>query len=507
MSPSLCQVNGLLREYIISRSMEENLVFALEGSSRKSLHRTGRHLAIHESWDRDQNVFKSLNFSRLRSLTVFGAFFISDKNKMELLRVLDLEDTSGVTNTEVERMVKLLPLLKFLSLRRCVEITHLPDSLGNLKQLQTLDVRGTDVTKLPKSIIKLEKLQYIRAGATLTMEGDASTPSPSESPSSDNDNGNVERVPPSTPPPPATESTSVSGDGNGVVETPTPTPPPAAAAAKCKPGANLVPDCLSKLWGQRRLDGGSHNGVRLPPGIGKLSNLHTLGVVNIIAAAKDGVLEELKNLTQLHKLGVSGINQNNIQMFFSAISRLAHLKCLSLQLQIDADNQRPGCLDAISMKPMKNVRSLKLYGLLSKLPVWIKEFPNVKNLSLQMTMVRQDVIDSLESVGFLGSLRLFVAKIEEDKLQFSRSGPRMVFLEISSNTRSKATIMFTESSDYPQVLRIRCGRVSPLQISGLEHLYELKEVWVSGPCDNDHKEHFYSERRKYPERTDQANLF
>jgi len=65
----LCQANGFFREYIVSQSMEDNLVFALEGHCDKNLQRTGRHLAIERSWDRDPNVYESIDFARLRSLT------------------------------------------------------------------------------------------------------------------------------------------------------------------------------------------------------------------------------------------------------------------------------------------------------------------------------------------------------------------------------------------------------------------------------------------------------
>ena len=89
-SKVLCQINGFFHEYIISRPMEDNLVFALEGSCSLNSQRMGQHLTIRSNWDRDKTVFESIDFSRLRSLTVFGkwmSFFISSNINMRLLRV------------------------------------------------------------------------------------------------------------------------------------------------------------------------------------------------------------------------------------------------------------------------------------------------------------------------------------------------------------------------------------------------------------------------------------
>ena len=162
-SKELCQINGFFHEYIISRPMEDNLVFALEGSCSLNSQRMGQHLTIRSNWDRDKTVFESIDFSRLRSLTVFGkwmSFFISSNINMRLLRVLDLEDALGVANGDLEQIGNLLPRLKFISLRECTEFTCLPNSMGGLRYLQTLDIRHTSL-RLPLVITKLQKLQYI----------------------------------------------------------------------------------------------------------------------------------------------------------------------------------------------------------------------------------------------------------------------------------------------------------------------------------------------------------
>jgi hypothetical protein len=310
------QVNGFFHEYIISRPMEDNLVFSLEGNCSLNSQHAGQHLTIRRSWDRDITVFRSMDLSRIRSLTVFGkwmSFFLS--SNISLLRVLDVAGTSGLLDGDLEQIAKVLPRLKFLSLRGCQEISHLPESFGGLRQLQTLDVRHTSIAMLPFCIIKLRKLQYIRAGTIISSdvadESVASTPTT-----------NVDRT--STPTEGSDDMVTTVQETTEEVHASTP------LSRSCQT-RSLVSSWLSKLH-RRRLD---NDGVEVPVGIGSLTVLHTLGVVNVSIPNGKAILKELKNLTQLRKLGVSGINRRNIKDLCYFISGHGYLESLSVRLDKD----------------------------------------------------------------------------------------------------------------------------------------------------------------------------
>jgi hypothetical protein len=167
-----CKLHDLIRDISISMSMKENHVFRLEEGCSSNTHGTVRHLAISSNWEGDEGEFQSIvELSRIRSLTVFGKwkpFYISDK--MRFLRVLDLEDTKGLANHCLEHIGKLLHL-RYFSIRRCDDIFCLPDSVGNLSQLEVLDIRWTQVQVLPKTIVKLRKLRHLHAGTGSSASG------------------------------------------------------------------------------------------------------------------------------------------------------------------------------------------------------------------------------------------------------------------------------------------------------------------------------------------------
>ncbi|XP_048546769.1 uncharacterized protein LOC125525808 [Triticum urartu] len=488
-SPSmedLCQVNGFFREYIFSRPMQDNLVFALEGRCIPNTQRAGQHLTISRCWDRDKILFESMELSRLRSLTVFGdwrSFFISPDVKMKYLRVLDLEDTSGVTNGDIEQIGNLLPHLKFLSLRGCQYITRLPASLGGLRQLQTLDIKGTRIVTLSATIIKLKKLQYVRAGPPL-----------------DSDVASTSQRPAAAATPPA-----VDGDGDGAgVSTSQPTPTAAAdvdeartsAARRSGPRGGLVFSWLSKLNRHGHVSS-AHDGVQFPVaaawGIGKLTALHTLGVVNVSNVGGKVVLRELKKITQLRKLKLSGINRKNWQDFCYTISGHGYLESLSVRLDHDEQQDHLCNLDDIS-KPPKTLKSLKLYrGNVHVSPVWMKQLDGLKKVDvedLELTISEQVDIDSLKDLRCKDKYRhLCVKPIEDGDLHYGWREEDWIgggfgdatVLKINCGSYRSEIAFGQWITRTVESLVVHCSTTeSSLELSGLENLCRLKEVWLTG---------------------------
>ncbi|GJM95464.1 hypothetical protein PR202_ga12202 [Eleusine coracana subsp. coracana] len=414
-------VNGFMHKYMISRPEEENIaaaieLFSLVGTCSSTSQRRGRHLVIEESWERDSIVFESIDFSRLRSLTVFGEwrrFFISAS--MKVLRVLDLENASGMRNKDVQMMLKLLPRLKFLSLRGCSEVTYLPNSLGDLRQLQTLDIRQTSIFSLPASITKLKKLQYLRVGTTFPLKN-----------------------------------------------------PSSAGGAVFK---------LPKLRTCCQVAGVKVESV--------LTALHTLGVVNVSVSGGAAILKEFMDLTQLRKLGVSGVGKSNIKEFWSAVSNHSHLHSLSVW-HIKYRDSLFKMPNECSLP--KRLQSLKLYGLAEKLPGWMRQLVTLRKLNLDIDILSQEDIEILGILPELCILRLRVKPPPPSgRLNFclttagaeDRFYNKVKLLEIACCSSSIDVSFGSLSMQRLELLRVGCFGGSVLKFADLRHCFcELKEVHI-----------------------------
>nr|UBY07516.1 NBS-LRR disease resistance protein [Dasypyrum villosum] len=453
-----CHVHDLIREIAVSKSLEENLVFTLEEGCRLNNQSTMRHLAVSSDWKGDQSEFENIvDLSRVRSLTVFGnwrPFYISDK--MRLLRVLDLEGKWDLVDHHLEHIGKLVHL-RYLSLREHADIFHLPNSLGNLRQLQTLDISGTSIIKLPRTIIKLAKMQHILA--------------------SDTGKSNIFDD--------AYEQSLMSL--------------PIYSACCC------VSCCVPKLLAENvvfedeaqfnRRDictafccsilpyyaagGRNPGGVEVPRGIWKLKALHTLRTIDISVGKT--VLQDIKKLTRLRKLGFTGINKRNSQELCSAIACLSSLESLSLHSK--EETGLSGCLDGVSSPP-ESLQSIKLIGNLVKLPEWIQGLKNLVKLKLEESRIWEHdaAMQVLGNLPNLATLRLLPYSFVGEEVRFSFGREAFLSLKVLQldwikNLRS---VGFEEGAAPKLELLQYYGWDTPCVglFSGLPYLPSLKEFML-----------------------------
>ncbi|XP_066338409.1 disease resistance protein RPM1-like [Miscanthus floridulus] len=413
-------VNSLFLDYIISQETKENIflpleVTVLQGECSLNIQRAGQHLAIGSSWKVDKFVLDSLDFSRLRSLTVvreWRSFFIS--HRMRVLRVLDLEETN-VNDDDVEQIMMHLLRLKFLSLRRCTKVSHLPESLGGLNQLQTLDIRHSYIDKLPDGISKLLQLQYIRAGTSVALMDEE----------------------------PSTTRRSRYGH---------------------------VSAC---------------DGVKVPKRTGALVSLHTLGVINVSTIGGKNI-QLFKNLTQLRKLGVSGINRRNIKGFLSAIEGHVHLESLSLQLHMDEDLE---WLDKFTTP--RNLQRLKMKVHVEKFQHWscLKVLGQIRRLQVLCLHLKADQDVELQ----------FCDRLDGAAWSTPNQFCELKVLEIACSSNLQVKFADRDMKELEQ-LKVRSLDGSSLNFSGLQHTSSLKHVWLKGSFDDTLKQELLQKIAQHPNR-------
>ncbi|KAL5213236.1 hypothetical protein ABZP36_024083 [Zizania latifolia] len=455
-----CQVHSLIHDIIASKSKEENHGIVLGHSSNNQ--DTIRHLSIISKGKMGKDMLESSDLSHVRSVTVFGEW-TSDFNlgTMRLLRVLDLEGTFGLKDHDLKKIGNLL-LLKYLSLRGCVDIYHLPNGLGKLWDLQMLDVSGTSIIKLPKAVTKLKKLLYLRAGnvpndddtssSKLKMSRYLSKWLQKETGDGELPQGSAKIVQLGT--------TSLNNEKK---------------SDKYHKYKVLLPTFMF---------GRDMHGVETPDGISELDVLHTLGVVNV--ASRKAILDEIEKLTKLHKLGLTGINKKNSQGVLCAIAKLTLLR--SLSLRAEGKPGLHGCLDH-DISLLKNLHSLKLYGNLVILPTWITQLQHLVKLKLQSTQL--ELAFSMEVLGklpHLAILQLWKDSFQGEEIIYHfQQGlfPSLVMLELSDQDGLKSFRFMNGALPRLQSLYVEnCIHVDNNGFSGMSFLPSLKEVMLNGDYNN-----------------------
>ncbi|TVU49724.1 hypothetical protein EJB05_01052, partial [Eragrostis curvula] len=157
-----CRVHDMILDLLVSKCIEENFATFL-GNKNLKLELQGkiRRLSLNYYCQEDVMVPSTAMISHCRSLSIWGySEQMPSLSKFRVLRVLDIENGEEMAQNYFEHIRNLLQL-KYLRLN-VRSIDALPEQLGELQHLQTLDLRGSKITKLPKSIVHLQNLTCLR---------------------------------------------------------------------------------------------------------------------------------------------------------------------------------------------------------------------------------------------------------------------------------------------------------------------------------------------------------
>lgn len=169
--PVGCTVHGVIFDFIKCLSSKGNFVTAGADLSSGSSIDTVRRLTLDSYNDEERDgTFASIavHLSRVRSVTIFGHIEGMDAlPSFKLVRVLDLEDTDHLKSRHLQGIGGLV-LLKYLGIAGTY-IDTLPEEIGELEQLETLDLRHTKLSTLPASIVKQKRLAHLLIDGTVDL--------------------------------------------------------------------------------------------------------------------------------------------------------------------------------------------------------------------------------------------------------------------------------------------------------------------------------------------------
>ncbi|XP_027180872.1 disease resistance protein RPM1-like [Coffea eugenioides] len=168
--PNTCRMHDLLREVILLKSREQNLVTVTTGQPMMWPSEKVRRLVVHGSSNNNTQHHqqrRSYCFDHLRSFITVGSTnplpyktLLSEVlGSSKLLKVLDLRGQE--TQEEIPNEIFNLFRLKYLNL--CgTGVERVPKAIGKLQHLEYLNLADTRVRELPMEILKLQKLRYLR---------------------------------------------------------------------------------------------------------------------------------------------------------------------------------------------------------------------------------------------------------------------------------------------------------------------------------------------------------
>ncbi|KAL6654696.1 hypothetical protein ACP70R_008161 [Stipagrostis hirtigluma subsp. patula] len=164
-----CRVHDMVLDLICSISSQENFATITNSVYHTSPAEKIRRLSL-QNGKTDHNIsWVSTSMQQVRSVVAFGTSIqlMPTLESFRVLRVLDLEDCDLSQGYSLKYLGSLLHL-RYLGLRG-TKIDQLPEEIGNLRFLQTLDVEYNGIDSLPTTITQLSNLRRLRISRYMTV--------------------------------------------------------------------------------------------------------------------------------------------------------------------------------------------------------------------------------------------------------------------------------------------------------------------------------------------------
>ncbi|KAF3440149.1 hypothetical protein FNV43_RR18427 [Rhamnella rubrinervis] len=403
--PKLFRMHDLMRELALSVSEKEKFCAVYDGKEDMGQFRA-RRLSIIVTPDKEIKAWTGM--SQLRSFLGFARYtdasFSYNKfpSGFKLLRIIDFQGFPIIEKLPDALIVRLFNL-RYLNLSG-TSIRELPKSISRLRNLQTLDISHTKIETLPKGITKLKNLRH------LIMHNFC--------------------------------------PGN-------------RTNFRC---GNLIMHhfCPGDPTNFR-----CGRGTRAP---WKMSKLNKLQILSAIVSEGD-IIKQIGSMTHLTRIGISDVKEEDEEDLCVSLQKLKLLHYLCLMV---TDEEETLGIDAISSSPPP-LKGLFLVGKLVKVPRWICCLNSLVTLYLHWSRLVEDVLPHVASLPCLGELALINAYGGEN-LCFREGFSKLTTLELNGLPKLEAITI--EEGVMPRLQRLvleNCINLKTLP-KGIEGLSNLKRL-------------------------------
>ncbi|KAJ1688979.1 hypothetical protein LUZ63_013134 [Rhynchospora breviuscula] len=150
-----CRVHDLLRDFAMNQAEKENFVTVF--ANAQDINHPGRETRRASLQSCDPQFMEYVG-PKTRSLFLINLKSdLPDYFKFRLLRILYIENVQGVNLKGVDRLIH----LKYFTVRKCIGVNFSEFSLGRLKNLETLDLKGCYALSNATDLWTITTLRYV----------------------------------------------------------------------------------------------------------------------------------------------------------------------------------------------------------------------------------------------------------------------------------------------------------------------------------------------------------